>query len=48
MAVGICKVIGASSGWLLRMLLLDFAKPVLVANTLAWPLGYMLAKRGRD
>ncbi|MFT4863624.1 MAG: putative ABC transport system permease protein, partial [Pseudohongiellaceae bacterium] len=25
-----------------RMLLLDFAKPILIANALAWPLGYFL------
>ncbi|MFN3162785.1 MAG: ABC transporter permease, partial [Pseudohongiellaceae bacterium] len=36
-------VMGASSGRLLRMLLLDFAKPILIANALAWPLGYVLA-----
>lgn len=40
--VGIRKVMGASSGKLLRMLLLDFAKPILIANALAWPLGYVL------
>jgi len=40
--VGIRKVMGASSGQLLRMLLLDFAKPILIANALAWPLGYLL------
>jgi putative ABC transport system permease protein len=40
--VGIRKVMGASSGRLLRMLLLDFAKPVLIANALAWPVGYLL------
>ncbi|GAB5498381.1 MAG: ABC transporter permease [Pseudohongiellaceae bacterium] len=42
--VGIRKVMGASSGTLLRMLLLDFAKPILIANALAWPLGYVLAR----
>lgn len=41
--VGIRKVMGASSSKLLRMLLLDFAKPILIANALAWPLGYVLA-----
>ena len=41
--VGIRKVMGASSGKLLRMLILDFAKPILVANALAWPLGYVMA-----
>jgi len=41
--VGVRKVMGASTGTLLRMLLLDFAKPILIANALAWPLGYLLA-----
>lgn len=41
--VGIRKVMGASSGCVLGVLLLDFAKPILIANTLAWPLGYVLA-----
>jgi putative ABC transport system permease protein len=41
--VGIRKVMGASSGRLLGMLLLDFAKPILIANALTWPLGYVLA-----
>ena len=40
--VGIRKVMGASSGILLRMLLLDFAKPIIIANAIAWPLGYVL------
>ena len=40
--VGIRKVMGASSGTLLRMLLLDFAKPIMVANAIAWPLGYVI------
>lgn len=39
--VGIRKVMGASSGTLLRMLLLDFAKPIMIANAIAWPLGYV-------
>ena len=33
--VGIRKVMGASSGTLLRMLLLDFAKPVMIATVSA-------------
>lgn len=40
--VGIRKVMGASSGRLFRMLLLDFAKPILIANAIAWPVGYMI------
>lgn len=40
--VGIRKVMGASSSRLFRMLLLDFAKPILIANAVAWPVGYAL------
>jgi len=40
--VGIRKVMGASSGRLLRMLLLDLAKPIIVANALAIPVGYFI------
>lgn len=43
--VGIRKVMGASSGTLLRMLLLDFAKPIMIANAFAWPLGYVIGNR---
>ena len=39
--VGIRKVMGASSGRLLRMLLMDFAKPIVIANSFAWPVGYI-------
>ncbi|MCG8414391.1 MAG: FtsX-like permease family protein [Pseudomonadales bacterium] len=42
--VGIRKVMGASSNRLLRMLLLDFAKPILIANALAWPLGFFIGQ----
>ena len=41
--VGIRKVMGASSGRLLTMLLLDFARPILIANALAWPISYVMA-----
>lgn len=40
--VGIRKVMGASSARLLRMLLLDFAKPIIIANIFVWPLGYVI------
>lgn len=43
--VGIRKVMGASSKRLLSMLLLDFAKPIIIANALAWPLGYFLGSQ---
>lgn len=42
--VGIRKVMGASSTTLLRMLLLDFAKPILIANALAWPIGFFVGR----
>ena len=41
--VGIRKVMGAGSGRLLRMLLIDFARPIIIANAIAWPLGYVMA-----
>ncbi len=41
--VGIRKVMGASSWRLLRMLLLDFAKPVFIANAISWPASYVMA-----
>lgn len=41
--VGIRKVMGASSSRLLGMLLFDFAKPVIIANAIAMPLGYVIA-----
>jgi putative ABC transport system permease protein len=41
--VGIRKILGANKRRVLRMLLADFSKPVLVANLIAWPLGFGLA-----
>ncbi len=41
--VGIRKILGANKRRVLRMLLMDFAKPVLIANLIAWPLGFGLA-----
>ncbi len=41
--VGIRKVMGASSKRLMAMLLFDFAKPVIIANAISWPLGYFIA-----
>ena len=31
---------GASSSRLFGMLLMDFAKPILIANAVAWPVGF--------
>jgi putative ABC transport system permease protein len=42
--MGIRKTLGASALGLARLLLVDFSKPVLVANLLAWPLGYFAAQ----
>jgi putative ABC transport system permease protein len=42
--MGVRKVLGASSGQLLRSLVTDYLRPVLVANLVAWPLGYLSAQ----
>jgi putative ABC transport system permease protein len=42
--MGVRKVLGASVFSLARMLIVDFSKPILVANLLAWPLGYLVAQ----
>ena len=41
--IGVRKTIGASTGQILRMLLWDFSKPVIVSNLIAWPLAFMVA-----
>src|SRR6202012_5774169 len=38
--IGIRKAMGANSGDVTRMLLWQFAKPVLWANVIAWPVSY--------
>jgi putative ABC transport system permease protein len=43
--IGIRKTLGASSARVVLMLLRDFARPVVWANLIAWPLAY-LAGRG--
>jgi putative ABC transport system permease protein len=42
--IGVRKTLGASTGQVVRMLLLDIGKPVLIANVIAWPLGYVAAQ----
>jgi putative ABC transport system permease protein len=42
--IGVRKTIGATTGQVLRMLLWDFSKPVLVANLIAWPLAFIMAQ----
>jgi putative ABC transport system permease protein len=43
--MGIRKTLGATAARLARLMLTDFSKPVLLANLLAWPLGYLAALR---
>lgn len=39
--IGIRKALGASSSDILRLLLWQFAKPVLIANVIAWPVAWL-------
>ncbi|WP_380783798.1 FtsX-like permease family protein [Sphingomonas sp. R86520] len=39
--IGIRKVLGASSGDVVKLLVGQFLRPVLIANLLAWPLAYV-------
>lgn len=43
--IGIRKAIGATRGDILRLLLWQFIKPVLLANAIAWPIGFLVMKR---
>lgn len=38
--IGIRKTLGASTGDVLRLLVLQFLRPVLIANLIAWPLAW--------
>ena len=42
--IGVRKTLGASTRRILAMLLKDFSKPVIIANVIAWPIGYIAAK----
>jgi putative ABC transport system permease protein len=42
--IGVRKCLGASSKEILRQLLVEFGKPVMIANIAAWPAGYLLAQ----
>jgi putative ABC transport system permease protein len=42
--IGIRKTVGASVGRILGLLLRDFSKPVVIANLLMWPLGYVVMR----
>jgi putative ABC transport system permease protein len=42
--MGVRKTLGATALRIGRILIVDFSKPVLIANLLAWPLGYLAAQ----
>lgn len=42
--IGVRKTLGATNGQVVRMLLTDFGKPVIIANVIAWPLAYLAAQ----
>lgn len=42
--VGVRKALGATKGDILRLMLWEFAKPVLWGNAVAWPLAYLAAR----
>ena len=46
--IGVRKTLGASTPGILRLLLWDFSKPVLVANLIAWPIAYLVAEAYLD
>lgn len=43
--IGVRKSVGAHTGQIVAMLLRHFSKPVVVANLVAWPLGYLAAQK---
>lgn len=46
--IGIRKALGANTGDVLRLLLWSFAKPVVAANLIAWPLAGLAMQRWLD
>jgi putative ABC transport system permease protein len=42
--VAVRKTIGASTASVTRLLMWDFAKPVLLANLIAWPIAWLIAR----
>jgi putative ABC transport system permease protein len=42
--IGVRKVLGSTTLGIVRLLLMDFAKPILIANLLAWPLAWVAAE----
>jgi putative ABC transport system permease protein len=46
--IGIRKTLGATVRGVVTMLLIDFAKPVLIANLIAWPFAWLLGHQYVD
>jgi putative ABC transport system permease protein len=46
--VGLRKVLGASSFNIVSLLTLEFSKPVLIANFVAWPIAYLAVRTWLD
>ena len=46
--IGIRKALGASTGDVAKLLIWQFARPVLIANALAWPVAWWLMQRWLD
>jgi putative ABC transport system permease protein len=46
--IGIRKAMGADTGDILKLLVWEFAKPVLLANAIAWPVAYLAMSRWLD
>lgn len=43
--IGIRKVMGAKTGSILKLIIFQYAKWVLIANVLAWPVAYYLLSK---
>jgi putative ABC transport system permease protein len=46
--IGIRKAMGASTADIVMLLIWEFARPVLLANVIAWPLAYAVMRRWLD
>jgi putative ABC transport system permease protein len=42
--IGVRKTLGAKSRQILLLLLIDLARPVVIANLIAWPFAYVAAR----
>jgi putative ABC transport system permease protein len=43
--IGVRKVLGASAGRVVGLLLMQFLRPVVIASLIAWPLGWLALRR---